>query len=131
MLSSNNISVSVFADATDGHTLSCSIVNSRRQIKTLPYARLILGLMSAQLGREPCTHGAVPEPTFNRISWSFIDWCYGHHELPEGQAIVLTGVEQSRLFQVLALGVTIEGTAIQDSQCLRCALMTSNHVICA
>jgi hypothetical protein len=130
-LSNNTVSVSIFADATDGHTLSCSFVNSRRQIKTLPYSRLLVGLMTAKLEREPCKHDPVPEPAVTRISWSFIDQCYSVQEIPEARPVVLTGVEQSRILQVLALGVTVEGTVIQVSQCLRCSLMTSNHVIYA
>ena len=130
-------SVTIFADSTDGHTLSCAIVNEDRKIRVLPFSRVLCGCMLAYIGYETdCNHSREDGQTFvegggiQSLPWSVISSQYfGHAEVVEEDSVLVTGIEGSTLCQVIALAVTKATTAIDVKGCLVCAFTRSSHVI--
>ena len=132
-----NSSVTIFADSTDGHTLSCAIVNKERKIRVLPFCRVLCGIVLAYIGSDSkCSHSAQDSQTFvakediHSLPWSVIEARYfGNAEVREEDSVLITDVEDSKLFQVMALAVSKECTAIDTKGCLVCAFSRSSHVI--
>jgi len=131
-------SVTIFADATDGHTLSCAVVSEDRKIRVLPFSRVLCGCLLAYIGSEPkCNHSrdngqkfVVNEKDILYLPWPVIEAEYfGVAEVREEDSVLITGVEDSKLFQVMALAVSKEITAINTEGCVVCAFSRSSHVI--
>lgn len=81
-------------------------------------------------GSQHDSQAFVASQEIHPLPWSVIEAKYfGKAEVIEEDSVLITEVENSRLFQVMALAVSKECTAINTTGCLVCAFSRSNHVI--
>ncbi|QIW97803.1 hypothetical protein AMS68_003321 [Peltaster fructicola] len=129
-------SLTIFADATDGHTLRCAVVDTSRSIRSVAFSRALCGLLLSYIGTSTDCQHAAPEPDsligrqVLSVPWStLLKHYYGQAELPEADVVVVIGIEQSKLCQILALGCSSLGTTIDAQGCTYCAFERSAHVV--
>ena len=131
-------SITIYADVTEGHCLSCAIVGEDQKIRVLRYSRILCGLLLAYVGdRTKCNHThPQDEEAFKKklgiitLPWTTIEQKYfGKAEIVDEDSVMINGVEGFKACQVMALGVSKECTAIDTIGCLECSFSQSSHVI--